>query len=181
MRSVVVGGYSYGRVGLVVALFLVNLWRRDYISRSSSSSNPCVLLVMCSNKQLCVKHAFTLFGAQCVGVTAGFQVSLCSAQWRHRRGLWDFTVSTLSILGLPLPPFESQFKFHRSWGKCTKMELTGFIHCNPVFLSVSFIVKNFILLAIPQTELADQFAFHHILVPLLQPCIIVIRVTRTLG
>ena len=72
---IVVGRYD--RLGLAAALFLLKLWTSDYCLRSASSSNPCVLVVMYSNDQLCVKHALTLFGAQCVGVTAGFQVSQC--------------------------------------------------------------------------------------------------------
>jgi len=64
----------YGRTGLVVGCFLLNLWKHDYCRRSAASSNPCALVVRYINGQLCGDDALALFGAQCVGVAAGFQV-----------------------------------------------------------------------------------------------------------
>jgi len=81
--------HRYGRVGLVAASFMMGLWKRDYCFRSSSSSNPCVLVDHYASGQLCAYHALTLFVAQCVGVAAGYQVSvrLLKAAWYlHKPG-----------------------------------------------------------------------------------------------
>jgi len=65
----------YGSPGLVAALFVLTLWTDDYTSRSQSSGNPCVLVVRYSRGQLCASDVLTLFGAQFLGVAAGFKVA----------------------------------------------------------------------------------------------------------
>jgi len=59
----------------VAALFVLTLWKSDYCRRSSSSSNPCLLVARYSNDQLTASTALALLAAQCVGVAAGLQVT----------------------------------------------------------------------------------------------------------
>ena len=70
-----------------MALFLLILWQHDYCQRSSSSSNPCLLVVRLFKGQLSASNAVVLFFAQCVGTMAGFQVPCSVAWWRCGRAL----------------------------------------------------------------------------------------------